>query len=141
MVNAGILLGSLSAGPVTRGDIHRICPHPINPVKVKLTGTELKETVLQASAEEMEQLHIKGLGFRGKVMGKMMYSGLDAEKLAVAGAEIEPGRTYTLATIDMFTLGTLFPAIRDACDIEYFMPEFLRDLLAWKLDKACRGDR
>ncbi|MEH6972374.1 bifunctional metallophosphatase/5'-nucleotidase [Bacillus sp. JJ675] len=141
MVNAGILLGSLSAGPVTRGDIHRICPHPINPVKVKLTGTELKETVLQASAEEMEQLHIKGLGFRGKVMGKMMYSGLDAEKLAVAGAEIEPGSTYTLATIDMFTLGTLFPAIRDACDIEYFMPEFLRDLLAWKLDKTCRGDR
>ncbi|UOY90595.1 bifunctional metallophosphatase/5'-nucleotidase [Bacillus glycinifermentans] len=141
MVNAGILLGSLSAGPVTRGDIHRICPHPINPVKVKLTGDELKEIALQASAEEMEQLHIKGLGFRGKVMGKMMYSDLDAEKLAVAGAEIEPGRTYTLATIDMFTLGTLFPTIRDAGDIEYFMPEFLRDLLAWKLEQTCRADR
>ncbi|MDR4959807.1 bifunctional metallophosphatase/5'-nucleotidase [Bacillus sonorensis] len=135
MVNAGILLDSLPEGPVTKGDVHRICPHPINPVNVKLTGEELKEVILTASSADIEQLRIKGLGFRGKVMGKMMYAGLDAEKLTVNGAEIESGRTYSLATIDMYTLGTLFPAIRDAGEIEYFMPEFLRDLLAWKLKK------
>ncbi|KAA6475269.1 bifunctional metallophosphatase/5'-nucleotidase [Bacillus swezeyi] len=135
MVNAGIVLDSLSKGAVTKADIHRICPHPINPVVIKLTGAELKEIVLQASTEKMEQLRIKGLGFRGKVMGRMMYSGLDAEKLTVNGVKMEANTVYQLATIDMFTLGTLFPAIRDADHIQYYMPEFLRDLLSWKLKK------
>ncbi|MCY9413565.1 bifunctional metallophosphatase/5'-nucleotidase, partial [Bacillus haynesii] len=81
----------------------------------------------------------KGLGFRGEVMGKMLYAGLDPEKLSVNGADIEDDAFYTIATIDMFTLGMLFPVIRDAEDIDYFMPEFLRDLLAWKLKKANRS--
>ena len=139
MVNSGIVLESLSQGPVTKADVHRICPHPINPVKLKLTGRELKEVIFHASSEETEKLRIKGLGFRGEVMGKMLYAGLDPEKLSVNGADIEDDAFYTLATIDMFTLGTLFPVIRDAEDIDYFMPEFLRDLLAWKLKKANRS--
>ncbi|MFO6498520.1 bifunctional metallophosphatase/5'-nucleotidase [Bacillus sp. z60-11] len=135
MVNAGIVLESLLEGPVTKEDIHRICPHPINPVAVQLTGAELKEIVRIASLKETEQLRIKGLGFRGKVMGKMMYSGLDPEKLSVNGAQLETDRMYNIATIDMFTLSRLFPAIRDRLHIDYFMPEFLRDLLSWKLNK------
>lgn len=46
MVNSGVILGPLKAGPVTKLDLHRICPHPINPVTVRLTGEELKETIL-----------------------------------------------------------------------------------------------
>ncbi|NPC94062.1 bifunctional metallophosphatase/5'-nucleotidase [Bacillus sp. WMMC1349] len=133
MVNAGILLQSLPKGPVMKADLHRICPHPINPIKLKLTGMEIKEIIHQASTNEMEQLQIKGLGFRGKVMGKMIYSGLNLEKLTINGENVETDLTYTLATIDMFTLGKFFPLIRTAKHIEYFMPEFLRDLLAWKL--------
>ncbi|WKB35138.1 5'-nucleotidase C-terminal domain-containing protein [Terrilactibacillus sp. S3-3] len=34
LVNAGVILGELKAGPVTQFDIHRICPHPINPCQV-----------------------------------------------------------------------------------------------------------
>ncbi|MDF4187340.1 5'-nucleotidase C-terminal domain-containing protein, partial [Ligilactobacillus salivarius] len=40
MVNSGVILGPLKAGPVTKLDLHRICPHPINPVAVRLTGEE-----------------------------------------------------------------------------------------------------
>ena len=38
MVNAGVLLEGLEEGVVTRGDIHRICPHPINPCLLKVRG-------------------------------------------------------------------------------------------------------
>ncbi|MEH7382837.1 bifunctional UDP-sugar hydrolase/5'-nucleotidase [Bacillus sp. JJ1533] len=145
MVNAGLLLDSLQMGKVTREDLHRICPHPINPCKVWLKGDELKEIILQASTDEMENLRIKGLGFRGKVMGKMVYDGVELEttkfsdgvdhiiQIKINGEELNPDKTYSIATIDMFTFGLLFPVIRDAKDKKYYMPEFLRDLLAKKI--------
>ncbi|MGG0774449.1 bifunctional UDP-sugar hydrolase/5'-nucleotidase [Bacillus rugosus] len=145
MVNSGVILGPLKAGPVTKLDLHRICPHPINPVAVRLTGEELKETIVHAASEQVEQLRIKGLGFRGEVMGKMVYAGVDVEtkrlddgithvtRITLNGEEIEKHKQYSVAVLDMFTLGRLFPIIRDAAEKEYFMPEFLRDLLAWKL--------
>jgi len=42
---------------------------------------------------------------------------------------------YRIAVPDMFTFGYLFPAVREIERKKYFMPEFLRDLLAWKLSK------
>ncbi|MDQ8056711.1 bifunctional UDP-sugar hydrolase/5'-nucleotidase [Bacillus velezensis] len=145
MVNSGVILGPLQKGPVTKLDLHRICPHPINPVAVRLSGRELQETISQAASEQMEQLRIKGLGFRGEVMGRMVYAGAEAEagiledgvthllNVKVNGEEIDPERIYSVAVLDMFTLGKLFPYIRDSKEKQYFMPEFLRDLLAWKL--------
>lgn len=151
MVNAGLLLDSLPAGKVTREDLHRICPHPINPCKVWVMGDELKEIILQANTKEMESLRIKGLGFRGKVMGKMVYDGVELETtklsdgvdhittIKINGEELEPDKLYSVATIDMYTFGLLFPVIRDAKDKKYYMPEFLRDLLAEKIKTIGKG--
>ncbi|MGG3624801.1 bifunctional UDP-sugar hydrolase/5'-nucleotidase [Bacillus gobiensis] len=148
MVNSGVILQSLEKGPVTRKDLHSICPHPINPIKVFLEGDELKEIILHAATDQMEQFQIKGLGFRGEVMGKMMYSGIELEterlqdglvhvkSILINQEPLVPDRVYSVGTIDMFTLGSFFPSIRNASNKIYFMPEFLRDLLAWKLSKA-----
>ncbi|MCA1031610.1 bifunctional metallophosphatase/5'-nucleotidase [Bacillus timonensis] len=145
MVNSGVLLDSLYKGEVTKGDLHRICPHPINPCKVLLKGDVLKEIILQASTPKMEKLEIVGLGFRGKVMGKMVYDGVTLDKhvlsdgqkhirnIWINGEIIKPDRIYEVATLDMFTFGHIFPEIAHANEKHYFMPELLRDLLAWKL--------
>ncbi|MDM5299374.1 bifunctional UDP-sugar hydrolase/5'-nucleotidase [Bacillus pumilus] len=146
MMNAGMVLDSLEAGVVTREEIHRICPHPINPILVTLTGKQLRETVQRACEDKMEQLRIKGFGFRGEIMGKMLYSGLtytieeggakQVKDVFVNGHVINQDDSYTVATVDMFTLGSLYPHIRDQEHIEYFMPEFLRDLLSWRLKES-----
>jgi 2',3'-cyclic-nucleotide 2'-phosphodiesterase (5'-nucleotidase family) len=145
MVNSGMLLEPLSKGPVTKKDLHRICPHPINPCKVDLKGDVLKEVIIQAREEKMEHLKLKGLGFRGKVMGRMVFDGIEvkSKKLAdgkqhvtdvlVHGKPIDPERVYSVATVDMFTLGPLYPEISHAEKKIFYMPELLRDLLAWKL--------
>ncbi|MBD8070440.1 bifunctional metallophosphatase/5'-nucleotidase [Bacillus sp. PS06] len=147
MVNAGIILDSLPKGPISRKDIHRICPHPINPCNIWLTGAELKEIILQAETEQMKNLRFKGLGFRGEVMGKMIYSGVQLESVRLSDGEehirsilinqepLEMNRTYKISTIDMFTIGHLYPIIRDAEKKEFFMPELMRDLL---IDKFMR---
>src|SRR5699024_5979304 len=45
LLNAGILLESFPKGNITLNDIHRICPHPINPCTVMLNGDELMEVI------------------------------------------------------------------------------------------------
>jgi 5'-nucleotidase len=145
MICAGVLLDSLPAREVTASDLHRICPHPINPCKVILQGDELKEVILQAATPKMEQLKMKGFGFRGKVLGRMVYDGVEIEtavledgvphvtSITINGETVEPDRLYSIATLDMFTFGTLYPEISRAKEKQYYLPEMLRDLIKWKL--------
>lgn len=143
MMNAGVLLESIEQGTVTKGDIHRICPHPINPCVVKLTGEQLQKTIERAFTEEMRSLELKGFGFRGKILGRMIFTGIDVEltkrmavkQITILGEKVKKDQIYSLATLDMYTFGHLFPAISDSAEKEYFMPEFLRDVLAWKLEQ------
>ncbi|MBS7726714.1 5'-nucleotidase C-terminal domain-containing protein, partial [Vibrio cholerae] len=88
MVNAGVLLEGLEEGVVTRGDIHRICPHPINPCLLKVPGKTLREVILKARRPNMENLEVKGFGFRGKVMGKMIYAGVEVIPDTIPGNKI-----------------------------------------------------
>ncbi|MBM7840538.1 5'-nucleotidase [Alkalihalobacillus xiaoxiensis] len=131
MLNAGVLLERLPAGPVTNGDIHRICPHPINPCIVELNGIELKETIERAQTDEIVQLQLKGFGFRGKVLGLMLFSGIEitAKGIFIQGKPIQAEQSYRLATLDMYTFGFLFPHIAEAANKTYLLPEFLRDVL------------
>ncbi|MDO6449125.1 bifunctional UDP-sugar hydrolase/5'-nucleotidase [Oceanobacillus profundus] len=143
MLNNGLLLESLPVGAITYGDIHRICPHPINPVVVDLKGNELIEVVRVSLTKEFMQLALKGFGFRGKVLGRMMFAGIQVETgfhkngeeyvkqvLLENGEEIDPDRTYYIATADTFTFGRLLPEVAKSDSKQYFVPEFLRDLLA-----------
>lgn len=147
MVNAGVLLDGLPSGVVTKSDLHRVCPHPINPCTVTLRGSELKEIIAQALRTEMIGLKFQGLGFRGKMMGAMVYDGIEfevqrladgenrARNILINGKPLELKESYEVATIDMFTFGRLYPAVAQAKEKKYFLPEMLRDVLAWKLSQ------
>jgi 2',3'-cyclic-nucleotide 2'-phosphodiesterase (5'-nucleotidase family) len=142
MVNAGVLLEGLEAGDITLEKLHRICPHPINPCRVTLTGEELREVAQQSLHPEMEQLRVKGLGFRGEVMGKMAFSGVRFEKemfadgsaqvtgIYIGGRLISPAEKIKVGTIDMFTFGRMYPSIIRAKEKRFYLPELLRDVLA-----------
>ncbi|WP_088071357.1 bifunctional metallophosphatase/5'-nucleotidase [Gottfriedia luciferensis] len=140
MINSGILLEGLNRGLVNKGHIHRICPHPINPCIVYLSGSELLDVINRGEDKELTHLKMKGFGFRGKVIGKMVYDGLtilDREKrrhfyqedLFVNGQMLDLNRIYEVGTLDLFTFGHLFPTIRDSQHKRFFMPEFIRDVL------------
>ena len=139
-LNAGLLLKGLDKGRVTQYDLLSICPHPINPCTVRLTGAELKEVLLQTKDEKWPHLQIKGLGFRGTVMGNFVYEGIEFRKTSEHTSEIlinreaiNPKTIYTVAIPDMFTFGRFFPEIFRSQTKKYFVPEFLRDLLREKL--------
>ena len=135
-INAGLLLGSLS-GKVTKFDLLTICPHPINPCKIRLTGRELKELLLETQDENWSKRKVTGLGFRGTVMGVSIYDGITFKDSSIYINEIqlELEKNYTIALSDMFTFGHFFTNILSNKKKEYFLPEFLRDILSWKLGK------
>ncbi len=133
LFNAGVFLGSLDKGWVTKESLHTLLPHPINPCIITLEGAELKEIYKQSLNEEWPHIEIKGLGFRGTLMGAMIYERLYENrhgKLYAGNREVVPGQTYTLATLDMFTFGFFFPSFKEA-EKDYCMPELIRDVLGW----------
>ncbi|WLR50473.1 bifunctional UDP-sugar hydrolase/5'-nucleotidase [Bacillus tianshenii] len=148
MLNAGVILQDLPVGSVTKKDLHRICPHPINPCKVILTGAELVTIIEKAFTREMQELEFKGLGFRGKVMGAMVFDNLLVEwdelndeapvvkYIILNGEQVKADREYEIATLDMFTFGYLYPEMSKIDKKTYYMPEMLRDVLAWKLQNT-----
>jgi 5'-nucleotidase len=148
MLNSGLLLESLPAGKITYQDVHRICPHPINPVTVDLTGSEILEVIRVSLTKQFTEFQLKGFGFRGKVIGKMVFSGIEVVSnfhangeeyvktvLLPDGSELDTNQTYKLGTADAFTFGRLLPEIARSDTKHYFLPEFLRDLLVTTLEK------
>lgn len=142
LLNAGLLMDHFPSGNVTYGDLHRICPHPINPVVVKLRGDELMEVIRASFKSDFMELKLKGFGFRGEVIGRMHFAGLDVatkiqedgyelvtEAVFNNGAPIDRDKNYLVATADTFTFGRLLPEIARSEVKQYFLPEFLRDLL------------
>jgi 2',3'-cyclic-nucleotide 2'-phosphodiesterase (5'-nucleotidase family) len=134
MINTGLLLGPLK-GDVTVFDLLKICPHPINPCVVELTGKELEEVFWQTKDEALVHKHIKGLGFRGTLLGVFVFDRISIydDIIFINGTKVDHKRNYTLALPDMFTFGHFFKDILPQKEKQYFLPEFLRDILRWKL--------
>lgn len=131
LFNAGLFMEGIPAGETTRYDFHKMLPHPINLCEVELTGAELKEIYLQSLNDEWPTIELKGMGFRGAVIGNIIHVNLELEEhqLFVAGRLADPEKVYRLATLDMFTFGYFFPSLKRATKT-YFMPEFLRDIFS-----------
>ena len=147
MLNAGILLDQFKRGKVTMAGVHRICPHPMNPCLVSLKGDELLEVVRASLTRQFTELKLKGFGFRGEVLGRMVFAGMEVvtvkdtkgeehvTRVSMDGSPVEMDQSYLVATADTFTFGRLLPEVARAHPKRYFMPEFLRDLLAETLKR------
>ena len=125
-----MFLSDLNEGAVTYFDIHKMMPHPINPCVIELTGQQLKDIYLLSLNESWPNLELKGLGFRGAVMGKMITHQFKVvnQSLFVQDKLIDPTESVRLATLDMFTFGFFYPLFKDVPKT-YFMPEFIRDVI------------
>ncbi|UUZ93275.1 5'-nucleotidase C-terminal domain-containing protein [Paenibacillus sp. P25] len=145
LVNAGQLLEGSPAGPVTAADLLRLCPSPINPCRMRLTGAQPLQALEESLLPEFQEKPLYGFGFRGKVLGALCVDGLTVEydPDGPAGSKILnvrvgerpslPDERYLVGTIDMFTFGIGYLSIREGTEVEYFLPEFLRDVLLKEL--------
>ncbi|WEG13769.1 bifunctional UDP-sugar hydrolase/5'-nucleotidase [Pullulanibacillus sp. KACC 23026] len=147
MINSGVLLGDLAPGVVTKGELHRLCPHPLNPCRLTLKGQDLLELLHIGQSSEFKQWALLGFGFRGKRLGGLVYSGLTYEwdelnqcphHVQINGEELQSDKSYTIGTADLFTFSHIARPLMRVMEIRIFMPEFLRDVLAWQLSRKAR---
>ncbi|TJY41609.1 bifunctional metallophosphatase/5'-nucleotidase [Cohnella pontilimi] len=146
VVNAGQLLSGLPAGEVTEQTVHALCPSPINPCTMRVTGRELLRTMEESLQPEYYRLEIRGFGFRGHTLGVLCYDGLQAEadlsqpagrritSVRINGEPLDPDREYRVGTLDMFTFGVGHVGLKEGRNVRYYLPEFIRDLLAEALN-------
>ncbi|PNZ67656.1 bifunctional metallophosphatase/5'-nucleotidase [Staphylococcus croceilyticus] len=136
IINAGLIVDGIEADKVTEYDIHKMLPHPINLVRVRLKGADLKKVIIKSQKQEYMHEHVQGLGFRGDIFGGyILYNCgfIESEnRFFINGEEIEEDGNYVLGTVDMYTFGRYFPLLKGK-SIDYLMPEFLRDIFKEKL--------
>lgn len=138
LANTGLIIEPLQKGRVTKFDLLQICPHPINPATLRVTGRELHKIIDRACDDVWLNFQMIGFGFRGTLMGKFLFSGITFKEDAifVNNKRLQAEETYIIAVPDMFTFGSFFSEISSIDQKQYFLPQFLRDLLAWKLTKS-----
>ncbi|EHJ07595.1 bifunctional metallophosphatase/5'-nucleotidase [Staphylococcus simiae] len=136
IINTGLLVNDVISDKVTAYDIHRLLPHPINLVRVKLTGRQLKDVIVKSQKQEYMYEHAQGLGFRGDIFGGYVLYKLgyieSQQRYFIDGQELDDNKIYVLGTVDMYTFGRYFPMLKEL-PTEYLMPEFLRDIFKEKL--------
>ncbi|MCP6558853.1 5'-nucleotidase C-terminal domain-containing protein, partial [Klebsiella pneumoniae] len=69
IINAGLVVKGIEGPNVTEYDVHQMLPHPINLVRIKITGRDLKQVILTAEEQAYMHEHAQGLGFRGDIFG------------------------------------------------------------------------
>lgn len=145
LVNSGQLLGGLDGGLRSERDLLAICPSPINPCSLLLSGRDIVTALEQSLTKSHARMEIRGFGFRGHVLGILSASGMTVRydrngqqasrivEVRVGGKLLEPDRHYKVGTIDMFTFGAGYPTLGQGLDRRYHLPEFLRDVLRREL--------
>ncbi|RCW43379.1 bifunctional metallophosphatase/5'-nucleotidase [Paenibacillus prosopidis] len=145
IVNAGQLLGGLAQGDVTAGELHALCPSPINPCRMIIAGTHLRAALEQSLLPEFINKPIKGFGFRGEVLGTLAVDGMTIEydssrpamhklvSVSVNGDPLADERLYTIGTIDMFSFKAGYETLANAEQLYFYLPEFIRDVIAAQL--------
>lgn len=136
ILNTGLFLADLPQGFVDQDQLHHILPHPMHPIKVTLKGPDLIRMVLEMERNRnfLRGFPIKGMGFRGKIFGEIVYSGITYDKINHEvfwlNQPIAEEKDYTFTTVDHFMFVPFFPTIEIAGSYEFLFPEFIRTVLA-----------
>lgn len=145
MVNGGLLLYDLPEGPVNKKQLLECCPHPINPCSVEMSGKDIRSILEDALQHERIVRKLMGFGFRGKMLGWLhvdrmeilydadSYNDHRIRNVYIDGVPLDLNRTYKVGTVDMFTFGHVFPQFKKANHVEFYVPEFIREILEKEL--------
>jgi hypothetical protein len=107
-----------------------------------LKGEQIRLTLEESLLEEFQQFRFQGYGFRGEVLGGLSVDGLEVlydpqappmqriREIRVDGSQLDDEKSYLLGTLDLFTFGVGYKRLREGMHMEFYLPSFIRDVLA-----------
>ncbi|MFV0561118.1 MAG: bifunctional metallophosphatase/5'-nucleotidase [Enterococcus sp.] len=135
ILNSGLFLTDIPEGIVNQDQLHTALPHPMHLLNVTLTGKEVIRMVLEMEKNRnfLRNFPMIGMGFRGKIFGEIVYSGLTFDEVnhdvLWLNKPIEEAKEYTFTTVDHFMFVPFFPTIEIAGKHEFLFPEFIRSVV------------
>ncbi|MFM9277678.1 bifunctional metallophosphatase/5'-nucleotidase [Paenibacillus jiagnxiensis] len=147
IVNSGQLLGPLPEGSISKGLLHQLCPSPINACTMNLKGAAIRLALEQSLLPEFADKKIIGFGFRGEVLGSLCVDGIqvlyDLQRqpydrvieVRLDGSLMSDDASYNVGTLDMFSFKIGYESLAAGTELEYRLPEFLRDLIGDELQR------
>ncbi|AVK60691.1 multifunctional 2',3'-cyclic-nucleotide 2'-phosphodiesterase/5'-nucleotidase/3'-nucleotidase [Lactobacillus sp. CBA3605] len=117
MLNGGLFMRDLPAGPVNLNDLHTMLPHAMHVISVTLSGQALWRLVyeMEIARPFLNKYQIHGMGFRGQVFGYIQYQGLQwlpqEHQLLVAGQAVDFTKNYQIALLDHHLFIPFFPTL------------------------------
>lgn len=136
MINSGLFLQGLPAGPVSKYDLHKALPHPIRFMVVECTVSEYLDQIypqITTLRPDLQAMPIKGSGFRGRIFGQLMV--LDNVKLD----QLAPDQPLKIITIDHLLYLPFFTELINKKHYLWGQP-FIRELIADKIQQASSRD-
>lgn len=140
ILSSGLFLEDLPKGIVTEKNLHDVLPHAIHVMKTTMTGDNVWRLVMEMEKNRMYlRNHMqKGMGFRGKIFGELVYRGIEIDSkrnVYINGEELDKNQEYTLALLDHYLFVPYFPSIEISGDNEIMYPDFLRGVFGDYLSK------
>lgn len=135
ILNSGLFLTSIPKGVVDQDQLHTALPHPMHLLNVTLKGSDLIRLVLEIEKNRyfLRNFPMKGMGFRGKTFGQIVYSGISYDtvnhQVYWLNKPIVLEKKYTFTTVDHFMFIPFFPTIEIAGKNEFLFPEFIRSVI------------
>lgn len=135
MLNGGLFMRDLPAGPVNRNDLHTMLPHAMHVIRVTLTGKDLWRLVYEMELVRpfLNKFQIRGMGFRGQVFGYIQYQGLkwqaDRHQLLVNDELVDFKKTYQIAMLDHHLFIPFFPTINISGQTDILFKQLLRTVV------------
>ncbi|MFC6322968.1 bifunctional metallophosphatase/5'-nucleotidase [Companilactobacillus baiquanensis] len=140
ILSSGLFLQSLHKGLVTKNDLHKMLPHAIHVMRTKMTGDNVWRLIMEMEKNRafLRNHPQKGMGFRGKTFGELVYRGIsidDKKNVYINGEALHKKKEYTLALLDHYLFVPYFPSIEIAGNNEILYPKFLRSVFGDYLNK------
>jgi len=140
VLSSGLFLEDLPKGIVTEKNLHDTLPHAIHVMKTTMKGADVWHLVMEMEKNRLFlRNHMqKGMGFRGKIFGELVYRGIEIDSkrnVYINGEELDNNQEYTLALLDHYLFVPYFPSIEISGDNDIMYPLFLRGVLGDYLSK------
>lgn len=130
LLNTGLVVEAFPK-EVTNDILHHSLPHQMRLAKISLTFLELVAIVKEVMKEAnyLKSQEIRGMGFRGKIFGEMVFLGFDFRDGELhLDAKIDGDSPIDLMIVDQYYFAPYFERIREK-EVELLFPELLRDVV------------
>lgn len=133
IMNSGMIVEAIPQS-LTMDELHDILPHSIRMVKWTVSGSELKAIMaeLYDVGNYLKTQKIVGMGFRGKVFGDIILSGLvyQNDQILYQESPIVDDANYLVLVPDQYLFASYFPILKASGTAAIQFPRFMREIVA-----------